>query len=97
MKYGLLSHPKYTKPMKGNKTDRKDSKRICDLYMCNMVSPSFIPSADIKKLRDLVRYRYKLTCMITAGKNRGAVTRKPSYNSSYDPDRYLAYTFNSSL
>lgn len=26
-----LSHPKYTKPMKGNKTDRKDAKWICDL------------------------------------------------------------------
>ncbi len=23
-----LSHPKYTKPMKGNKTDRKDAKWI---------------------------------------------------------------------
>lgn len=28
-----LSHPKYTKPMKGNKTDRKDAKWICDLYV----------------------------------------------------------------
>ena len=58
-----LSHPKYTKPMKGNKTDRKDAKWICDLYMCGMVKPSFIPPADIRELRDLVRYRYKLTCM----------------------------------
>ena len=65
-----LSHPKYTKPMKGNKTDRKDAKWICDLYMCGMVKPSFIPPADIRELRDLVRYRYKLTCMITGEKNR---------------------------
>lgn len=49
-----LSHPKYTKPMKGNKTDRKDAKWICDLYMCGMVKPSFIPPADIRELRDLV-------------------------------------------
>ena len=47
-----LSHPKYTKPMKGNKTDRKDAKWICDLYMCGMVKPSFIPPADIRELRD---------------------------------------------
>lgn len=40
-----LSHPKYTKPQKGNKTDRKDAKWICDLYMCGMVKPSFIPPA----------------------------------------------------
>ena len=65
-----LSHPKYTKPMKGNKTDRKDAKWICGLYMCGMVKPSFIPTADIRELRDLVRYRYKLTCMITGEKNR---------------------------
>jgi hypothetical protein len=32
-----LSHPKYTKPQKGNKTDRKDAKWICNLYMCGMV------------------------------------------------------------
>ena len=65
-----LSHPKYTKPIKGNKTDRKDAKWICDLYMCGMVKPSFIPPADIRHLRDLVRYRFKLTCMITGEKNR---------------------------
>lgn len=65
-----LSHPKYTKPMKGNKTDCKDAKWLCDLYMCGMVRPSFIPPADIRHLRDLVRYRFKLTCMITGEKNR---------------------------
>ena len=65
-----LSHPKYTKPQKDNKTDRKDAKWICDLYMCGMVKPSFIPSADIRELRDLLRYRFKLTCMITGEKYR---------------------------
>ena len=38
--------------------------------MCGMVKPSFIPPADIREVRDLVRYRYKLTCMITGEKNR---------------------------
>lgn len=38
--------------------------------MCGMVKPSFIPTADIRELRDLVRYRCKLTCMITGEKNR---------------------------
>ena len=66
----ILSHPKYTKPQKGNKTDRKDAKWICDLFMCDMVKPSFIPPADIRHLRDLVRYRFKLICMITGEKNR---------------------------
>ena len=49
-----LSHPKYTKPMKGNKTDRKDAKWICDLYMCGMVKPSFILRAVISELCVLV-------------------------------------------
>lgn len=56
-----LAHPKYTKPQKGNKTDRKDAKWICDLFMCDMIKPSFIPSPEIRQLRDLVRYRVKLT------------------------------------
>lgn len=65
-----LAHPKYTKPQKGNKTDRKDAKWICDLFMCDMVKPSFIPSPEIRHLRDLVRYRSKLTNMLTGEKNR---------------------------
>ena len=65
-----LAHPKYTKPQKGNKTDRKDAKWICDLFMCDMIKPSFIPSPEIRHLRDLIRYRFKLTNMLTGEKNR---------------------------
>ena len=66
----ILAHPKYTKPQKGNKTDRKDAKWICDLFMCDMIKPSFIPPAEIRHLRDLVQYRSKLTNMLTGEKNR---------------------------
>jgi transposase len=66
----ILAHPKYTKPQKGNKTDRKDAKWICDLFMCDMIKPSFIPPARIRHLRDLVRYRLKLVNMLTGEKNR---------------------------
>lgn len=65
-----LAHPKYTKPQKGNKTDRKDAKWICDLFMCDMIKPSFIPSPEIRHLRDLIRYRTKLTNMLSGEKNR---------------------------
>lgn len=65
-----LAHPKYTKPQKGNKTDVKDAKWICDLFMCDMIKPSFIPSPEIRQLRDLIRYRFKLTNMLTGEKNR---------------------------
>ena len=66
----VLAHPKYTKPQKGNKTDRKDAKWICDLFACDMIKPSFIPPAPIRHLRDLVRYRFKLTNMLSSEKNR---------------------------
>lgn len=65
-----LAHPKYTKPQKGNKTDCKDAKWICDLFMCDMIKPSFIPPPDIRQLRDLLRFRMKLTYQITGMKNR---------------------------
>lgn len=35
-----------------------------------MVKPSFIPSPDIRQLRDLMRYRIKLTNMLAGEKNR---------------------------
>ena len=37
--------------------------------MCGMVKPSFIPPADIRELKYLIRYRFKLTWMITDEKN----------------------------
>ncbi len=70
-KFGLviLTCPKYTKPQKGNKTDRKDAKWICDLFMCDVIKPSFIQPPSIRHLHDLVRYRIKLTNMLTSKKN----------------------------
>lgn len=38
--------------------------------MCDMIKPFFIPPAAIRHLRDLVCYRFKLTCMIVGEKNR---------------------------
>jgi hypothetical protein len=35
-----------------------------------MIKPSFIPPPDIRHLRDLMRYRFKLTCCLTGEKNR---------------------------
>ncbi len=49
----VLAHPKYTKPQKGNKTDRKDAKWICDLFMCEMIKPSFRLSALNSKALDM--------------------------------------------
>lgn len=66
----VLAHPKYVKAIHGKKTDKKDAKWIADIFKHDLVSGSFIPPADIRQLRDLVRYRWKLTNFTTGEKNR---------------------------
>jgi transposase len=66
----LLTHPKYVRAIKGKKTDKKDSKWIADLFKFDMVRSSFIPPKDIRALRELSRYRYKLVCMRSSERNR---------------------------
>jgi len=66
----VLAHPKYLKAIKGKKTDKKDAKWIADLFKHDLVSGSFIPPAKIRELRDLTRYRSKLTNYKTGEKNR---------------------------
>jgi len=66
----ILTHPKYVKAIKGKKTDKKDSKWIADLFKFDMVRNSFIPPKDIRALREITRYRFKLVCMRSSEKNR---------------------------
>ena len=66
----VLAHPKYVKAIRGKKTDKKDAKWIADIFKHDLVSGSFIPPADIRQLRDLVRYHWKLTNFIAGEKNR---------------------------
>lgn len=66
----VLVHPKYVKAIKGKKTDKKDSKWICDLFKHDLVKGSFIPPKEIRELRDLARYRYKLVCTRSSERNR---------------------------
>ncbi len=58
-----LTHPKYVKAIKGKKTDKKDSKWICDLYKLDMVKRSFIPPKPVRELREIARYYSKLVGM----------------------------------
>lgn len=66
----LLTHPKYVRAIKGKKTDKKDSKWIADVFKFDMVRASFIPPKDVRALRELARYRYKLVAARTAERNR---------------------------
>ena len=66
----VLAHPKYVKSIRGKKTDKKDAQWIADIFKHGLVSGSFSPPADIRQLRDLMRYRWKLTNFTTGEKNR---------------------------
>jgi len=66
----VLAHPKYVKAIKGKKTDKRDAKWIADIFKHDLINGSFIPPPDIRQLRDLVRYRIKLTSYSTGEKNR---------------------------
>jgi len=64
-------HPKYVKAPRGKKNDKRDAKRIADMYMRDHIAEySIIPTADILAIRDLTRYRRKTVNAITAEKNR---------------------------
>jgi len=64
-------HPKYVRAPRGKKNDKRDAKRIADMYMRDHIAEySIIPPAEILAVRDTVRYRRKTVQTITAEKNR---------------------------
>lgn len=66
----VLTHPKYVKQVRGRKTDFQDAMNIANLFRMDVVMASFVPPAEIRNLRELCRYRIKLTYMRTGEKNR---------------------------
>ena len=66
----VLTHPKYVRAIKGKKTDKKDSKWIAYLFKHDAVRNSFIPPKEVRAMRELARYRFKLVAMRTSEKNR---------------------------
>ncbi len=66
----VVANPKWVKCIKGQKDDNKDAKWIADLFKFGIVKNSFIPSKDIRVLRELNRYHFKLVNMRSSEKNR---------------------------
>ena len=66
----FVANPKYVKGIRGKKTDKKDSIWLCDLHKHGLVPNSFIPPLQIRQIRDLMRYRVKLTNFKSSEKNR---------------------------
>ena len=65
-----LTHPKYVRSIKGKKTDKNDARRIANLFMSDQVRSSFIPPKEIRDLRTLSRYRFKLVGMRSSERKR---------------------------
>jgi transposase len=55
----MVINPAHAKALKGHKTDAKDAIRLLDLYECGLLSGSYMPSEDLREVRDLARYRMK--------------------------------------
>lgn len=66
----ILANARHIKNVPGRKTDVKDSEWICKLLRSGLLAASFVPPKAIRELRDLTRYRRKLTQAVTAEKNR---------------------------
>ena len=60
------NHTEYKQTRFSSSTNKLNELR--DLSICDIVKSPFIPPADIRELRNLVRYHSKLTCMITDAK-----------------------------
>ena len=66
----VIANPKWVSAVKGNKDDKKNSKWIGNLFRMGLVPSSYIPSKDIRILREFTRSRSKLVSMRSSEKNR---------------------------
>jgi transposase len=66
----IVGNARHIRNVPGRKTDVKDAEWIADLVCCGLVRPSFVPSKPLRELRELLRYRRKLTEAQAAERNR---------------------------
>ncbi len=66
----ILVNARHIKNVPGRKTDVKDCEWICKLLRSGLLTACFVPPRPIRELRDLTRYRRKLTQAISSEKNR---------------------------
>ena len=66
----LLVNARHVKNVPGHKTDKSDSRWLAKLLLSGLLKGSFIPERPFRELRNLTRYRKKLTNQIAADKNR---------------------------
>jgi transposase len=56
----LVCNAGHVKNVPGRKTDLADAEWLSQLLECGLLAGSFIPPADVKAVRDVVRYRAKI-------------------------------------
>jgi transposase len=56
----ILANPKQVKALHGRKSDLRDCERIAQFAQDRRLDPSFVPPPEIRRLRDLLRYRVSL-------------------------------------
>lgn len=66
----IVVNARHIKNVPGRKTDKADSQWICKLLISGLLKGSFIPPENIQEIRDLHRYKKKLTGIIASEKNR---------------------------
>jgi transposase len=66
----LLVNPQHMKALPGRKTDQKDSEWIAELLQHGLLRASFIPTREIRELRDLTRLRVHLKQEVNRVRNR---------------------------
>jgi transposase len=66
----MLVNPEHLKHFPQRKTDVKDCEWIAELLQFGLLRGSFVPSEDLRQLRDLTRQRAKLTQQKAAVANR---------------------------
>ena len=66
----IVANAQHIKNVPGRKTDVKDCEWISDLARYGLIAPGFVPPRPIRELRELSRYRRKLTQVQTGERNR---------------------------
>lgn len=56
----ILVNARLVKNVPGHKTDKKDSAWLSKLLLSGLLKGSFIPTREIRELRDLIRYKKKV-------------------------------------
>src|SRR5271157_2798002 len=66
----IVGNARHIRNVPGRKTDVKDAEWIADLVRHGLIAKSFVPPRPLRELRELLRYRRKLTESQSAERNR---------------------------